>query len=118
MSADSPIDEDRLRELENDFGAEDMDMVVEAFLEESTEMVEALAEMVSDAADENRVAQFHCLAGAAQNLGARRFGILCKKLETENGPFLSADYEAFRAEYQVVLDFFANRGAPPLANTA
>ena len=100
------IDADRLAELERDFGSEDLLEIVDAFLEEATEVVQSIGDMLSDGPDDDRAAQFHFLAGAARNLGAAAFGGLCKRLETENSAFEAADYAAFKAEYDHVLAFF------------
>ena len=104
------IDEDRLRELAADFGADDLAEIIDAFLEEATEVVDALADCLSDEPSQTRVEHFHFLAGAARNLGAAAFGTFCQKLERENGHFGKADYQQFRAEYQAVLDYFGDRG--------
>ncbi|MEM7059292.1 MAG: Hpt domain-containing protein [Pseudomonadota bacterium] len=109
MNADLTIDEHRLRDLESDFGADGLAMVVEAYLEESVEVVEALGQLLSDEPDQSRVEHFHFLSGAAHNLGARRFGDLCRHLEQKNGRFTANDYSAFRAEYQAVKDYFVTR---------
>ena len=106
MADTTVIDEDRIRELENDFGAEDVGEIIEAFLEEATEVVDALRTMTSDAPSSERAAQFHFLAGSAHNMGAVAFGTLAKQLEVENGSFSDEDYAAFRAQYQRVLDNF------------
>lgn len=109
MTAETVIDESRLRELEDDFGAEDVAMVIEAFLEESGEVVDAIGEILSDEPNQQRVDHFHFLSGAAQNLGAQRFGELCRKFETANGPFTEAEYGPFQAEFGAVKDYFAAR---------
>lgn len=106
MSGAMIVDEDRIRELEDDFGAEDLAEIIEAFLEEASEAVEALAPLLSDVPSEERKDQFHFLAGAARNLGAVAFGDLSKRLEEENGPFGADDFAAFRAEFQRVSDHF------------
>lgn len=107
MGTEPVIDEHRLKELADDFGEEDLAEVVEAFLAEATEAVDSLSDLVSSAPSDERVGQFHFLAGAALNLGAARFARLCKELEKANGPFEAAAFAEFRAEYQLVLEYFA-----------
>ena len=109
MTSDLTIDEDRLKELEEDFGADGVAIVIEAYLEESLETVDALGKILSDGPDEKRVEHFHFLSGAAKNLGALRFGDLCRQLEHANGAFSADDYSAFTAEYQIVRDAFISR---------
>jgi len=112
MPSDVIVDEARLRELESDFGAEDLDEIIDAFLEEASEAVEALEPMLSDQPSAERAAQFHFLAGAARNLGAVAFGSLAKRLESENGPFGAEDYRAFRKEFDKVVDHFRGHREP------
>lgn len=109
MSMDQSIDEDRLRELEEDFGADGLEMIVDAFLEEAIEIIEVLGQSVSDAPDQDRVGHFHFLAGAARNIGAKKFGDLCSTLEHANGPFTESDYASFLAEYEAAKAYFAAR---------
>lgn len=106
---DQIIDEDWLQSLEEDFGADGLGMVVDTYLEESLEVVDALGQVLSDGPSDQRVEHFHFLSGAAQNVGARRFGDLCRRLELENSGFTAEDYAAFRAEYQMARDFFITR---------
>lgn len=110
------IDEERLAELERDFGSEDLWDIIEAFLEEATEVVDAIGGLLSDGPHEERAGQFHFLAGAARNLGASAFGDLCKRLETQNQAFTADDYAAFREAYGAVLAHFdAMRGGGAVA---
>lgn len=106
---DQIIDEDWLQSLEEDFGADGLGIVVDTYLEESLEIVDALGEGCSEGPDTQRVEHFHFLSGAAQNVGARRFGDLCRRLELENTGFSAEDYAAFRAEYDLVRDYFVAR---------
>ena len=110
MVMGKPIDENRLRELADDFGADDLAEIIDAFLEEASEAVDALEQCLSDEPSQARVEYFHFLAGAARNLGAIAFGALCQQLERENGSFSANDYHFFRAEYQTVLDYFGEPG--------
>lgn len=111
MPGDVIVDADRIRELEDDFGAEDLAEIVEAFLEEALEAVDALGPMVSDQPGPERKEQFHFLAGAARNLGAVAFGNLAKRLEEADGPFGVDAYESFQAEFQKVVDHFQSADA-------
>lgn len=109
MNADLTIDEHRLRDLEADFGADGLEIVVEAYLEESAEIVDSLGDLLSAEPDQRRVEHFHFLCGAAHNVGARRFGDLCRHFEQRNGEFTDDHYAKFRAEYQAVKDYFIAR---------
>jgi len=109
MNTDLTIDEDRLRDLEEDFGADGLEIVIEAYLEESTEVVEAIGALLTDQPDQQRLEHFHFLRGAAHNVGARRFGDLCQHLENQNGSFSAEKYAKFQAEYQAVKDYFVER---------
>ncbi len=103
------IDEDRLLNLEADFGADGLEIVIEAYLEESAEIVDALGDLLTDQPDQRRVEHFHFLRGAAHNVGAQHFGDLCGQLENQNGPFSSEAYAKFREEYQAVKGYFFKR---------
>ena len=81
------IDQTRLQELVDDFGAEDFDDLIESFLEEAAESVMNLEAMVSDEACDERSAQFHFLKGCARNIGAVKFGDLCETWEFGRAPF-------------------------------
>lgn len=109
MNADLTIDEHRLQELEADFGVDGLEIVVEAYLEESIEIVDAIGALLSEDPNSKRVEHFHFLCGASHNVGARRFGDLCRHLEQRNGPFTAENYAKFRAEYQTMKDFFTSR---------
>ncbi|MEM9140301.1 MAG: Hpt domain-containing protein [Pseudomonadota bacterium] len=102
------IDDARIKELEADFGADDLAEIIEAFLEEASEAVDSLGAVLGDGPNQSRVELFHFLSGAARNLGATRFAALCRQLENENPDFGDADYMAFRAEYQAICDHFGS----------
>ncbi len=75
------IDQTRLRELEEDFGADELSEIVDAFLEEAFEAVEALRTIDSDADAESIGRHLHFLKGCARNIGARALGDFCEALE-------------------------------------
>lgn len=68
------IDRERLEELRADIGAEDLALVVSAFLDEADEVIAVLG-----AADAGRslAAQLHFLRGSALNLGLDAMAELC-----------------------------------------
>ena len=74
------IDWDRIAELRDEIGAEDFDDVVTLFLDEVTEVVEALrAGGVRDQLE----CQLHFLKGSAMNLGFARFAAMCQAGEQD-----------------------------------
>lgn len=111
------IDAARLKELEADFGADDLSEIIEAFMEEASEAVDALGGELGTGPSETRVELFHFLSGAARNLGASRFAELCRKLELDNPDFTDDAYASFRSEFQMVRDYF-DAGEGGLAATA
>ena len=78
------IDHERLRELEEDFGAEELAQVLAAFLEEAAAAVEALRSGWTDA--DLRRDRLHFLKGCARTIGAMRLGDLCERFEGAPGP--------------------------------
>ncbi len=73
------IDWARIRELQNEIGAEDFGDVVELFLDEvESEIAELRAEY-----DQTQLeSKFHMLKGSALNLGFRKFAEHCQAGET------------------------------------
>jgi hypothetical protein len=63
---DAPIDRDRLTELEDEIGAEDLRLVLEMFLEEAAAAVAALADRPSAT---EHAKSMHFLRSGALNLG-------------------------------------------------
>ena len=109
------IDKNRLAELEADFGADGLDEIIETFLAETWEGIDALEPMLSAEPSDARRDQFHFLKGCALNVGASEFGALCERLEAENGPFEMSDYRAMRDMFQAVC---AALGGTELRDTA
>ena len=64
------IDHSRLQELINDFGEEDLADLIDSFLEEAVETVDALEGTISEAYTKERAELFHFLKGCALNVGA------------------------------------------------
>lgn len=75
------IDWSRIKELEDDMGAEDLGDVVAIFLDEMEEAIQDLVENAPGDAQEwaNRM---HFLKGSAYNLGFEAFGTFCAGGET------------------------------------
>lgn len=76
------IDWDRINELKNDFGEDDFLEIVEMFLAEVEEKLEALPDQPRSALSED----FHFLKGSAANLGFRLFKSLCSQYEKAPDP--------------------------------
>lgn len=72
------IDWDRLNELRDEIGAEDLADVVAVFLDEADEVMERIQGGLAAAQME---AQLHFLKGSALNLGLRDFADLCQEGE-------------------------------------
>lgn len=104
------IDQSRLDELANDFGEEDLAEIIEVFLAETWEAVDALEGKVEAMPLEERREHFHFLKGCARNIGATSFGDLCEEWETGSAPFGPTDYTRLRGEFQSVCDYLSGRG--------
>lgn len=109
------IDQARLQELVNDFGAEDFDDLIDSFLEEAAEVVASLEAMISEDASDERSAQFHCLRGCALNIGAVDLAELCRVHESRDGGFSGADYRSLLSQFQAVQAYFADGGLKHIA---
>ena len=109
------IDQARLQELVNDFGAEDFDELIESFLDEAAEAVSNLEAMVSDEASHERSAQFHFLKGCALNIGAVDLAELCQNFEGKGGGFTGAEYQNLLSEFRAVQAYFADGGLKHIA---
>jgi HPt (histidine-containing phosphotransfer) domain-containing protein len=72
------IDWDRLNELRDEIGAEDLADVVSVFLEEADEV---MAQVLAGIPAARMEAQLHFLKGSALNLGLRDFADLCQEGE-------------------------------------
>ena len=74
------IDWHRVRELQDEVGADDFAEVVELFLEEADEVIERLE---ACAAPETLEAEYHALKGSALNLGFQDLAEICAKAERQ-----------------------------------
>ncbi|WP_296765962.1 Hpt domain-containing protein [Sediminimonas sp.] len=74
------IDWDRIAELRDEIGVEDFNDVVALFIDEVTEVVEALR---ADPAPGKLECQLHFLKGSAMNLGFARFAAICQAGEQD-----------------------------------
>lgn len=104
------IDQGRLDELKNDFGEDDLDEIIEVFLAETWEAIDALEGKVGRLSPSEMGDQFHFLKGCARNVGAFDFADLCEGLEGGSAPFDAADYAQLRREFQLVCDYLKGRG--------
>lgn len=109
MDPQNSYDVGRLKELEDDFGAEDLGMIVEAFLEEASEKVDEIGTCLSEVPDADRVGHFHFLVGAARNIGAKSFGDMCQKHEQANDAFQQDDYSKLKLEFGALRSWYADR---------
>ena len=100
------IDAARLKELEDDFGAEDLDEIIEAFLDEAEEALGALAGMLGREAETERAGQLHFLKGCARNIGARDLGDVCEALESGSRVFSAEELADLRASFEAVRAYF------------
>lgn len=99
------IDQGRLQELVDDFGAEEVPELLALFVAETWEALDQLETMISDSPDQARMDQLHFLKGCARNLGANDFAARCEVLEKSNGPFDAQTYQELRAVFAQVAEF-------------
>ena len=91
------INADRIRELRDEVGPDDLDEVVDLFCEEMEEVLETL--------DQSTAPEFpdklHFLKGSAMNLGFDRLSDLCQKEEhrLKSDPDTRPDIHAIRTTY-------------------
>ena len=104
------IDQSRLDELANDFGEEDLAEIIEVFLAETWEAIDALEARIDGAAGSDRSDEFHFLKGCARNIGATEFGDLCEHWEGSDAPFGAGDYARVRRDFDAVCEFLSGRG--------
>ena len=115
MCGAAMIDMDRLKELEEDFGAEDMADLIESFIEETQIALDQISGMISDVPDPTRRDQFHLLKGCALSIGASTFAKTCERFEHADGPFSQSEYDALCAEFRDVRTWFENDGLKKIA---
>lgn len=109
------IDEKRLQELVDDFGAEDLADLIESFLEEASEAVADVEGLVSDEFSQQRSEQFHFLKGCALNVGATQLAKTCEELEYRQAGFSHAEYQSLRGQFNAVQIYFAEGGLKKIA---
>ena len=98
------IDNQRLREMEADFGADELDGIVAAFLEEAAAAVAALRAGWADEAI--RRDRLHFLKGCAWTIGAVRLGDSCERVEGEANPG-RADLRELEREFRAAREALA-----------
>jgi HPt (histidine-containing phosphotransfer) domain-containing protein len=101
------IDRERLSQMESDFGAEEVRLIVAAFLEEAAAAIAALRAGWSD--ETVRLDRLHFLKGCSRTIGAARLGDLCETFES--GTSGHEDFRALEREFAAVRDAL---GAAPL----
>ncbi len=109
------IDQNRLQELVDDFGADDFLELIESFLEEATGAVQALEAMISDVHMVERSEQFHFLKGCALNVGAMALADVCERFENRHTGFSADEYQRVKADFDTVQGFFADGGLKNVA---
>lgn len=92
------IDWIRIAELHEDFGAEDFNDIVAAFLEEADD---ALARLLDADTSAELQAEFHFMKGAALNLGFDEIAAICSSGEQAAAECRPADTQ--RAQLQQTL---------------
>ncbi len=100
------IDEARLQELAEDFGAEEVPELIAVFLEETWEAVHGLEALASGQPAQELSDQFHFLKGCGRNIGAAAFADQCEMLESSDAPFDAEAYGKLHAAFQAVADYF------------
>ena len=111
------FDDERLSELLDVFGAEDLKLVVDAFFEEAEQALAGLAELIGPEPDPIRQGQLHYLVGAARNLGAFAFGELCKTYQLSDG-FSADDLARLRKTFRNTCDDFTARMSEKITSAA
>ena len=109
------IDQERLKELEDDFGAEDLGELIEVFLAETWDGLNLLESLIRQGDPAALRDQFHFLKGCAQNIGAVAFAGSCDRHEHSGRVATIADLHALRAEFQAVCDWFSEGGLRQIA---
>lgn len=89
------IDHERLREMEDDFGAEELAQIVGAFIDESSAAIEVLRTGWGDA--RVRRDRLHFIKGCARTMGAVGLGDLCERIET--GAAGPGEFRALEREF-------------------
>lgn len=102
------FDDERLSELLDVFGVEDLKLIVDAFFEEAGQALAGLSDLIGPEPDPIREGQLHYLVGAARNLGAVAFGELCKEYQLSDG-FSASDHARLRETFRNTCDDFTAR---------
>ncbi|MEM7743167.1 MAG: Hpt domain-containing protein [Pseudomonadota bacterium] len=100
------IDEARLQELAEDFGAEEVPELIAVFLDETWEAINGLEALASGQPARELSDQFHFLKGCGRNIGAAVFADQCEVLENSDDPFDAEAYGKLRGAFQDVADYF------------
>ncbi len=109
------IDQNRLQELIDDFGAEDLADLIDSFLEEAVETVAALEATVSQDYSQERSELFHFLKGCALNVGAMGLADVCERFENRHAGFSAEEYQSVKSDFDAVQRFFADGGLKNVA---
>lgn len=93
------IDWDRVAALREEVGPEDFDEVVELFLQEVDEEIDAL---LPDGPKDGLAEKLHFLKGSALSLGFREFSGLCQSGESalSQDPTAEVDLASLQSSYQ------------------
>ncbi len=101
------IDQTRLQELEDDFGADELGEIVEAFLDEAFEAVDELQTLDRDADLDAIGRHLHFLKGCARNVGAMDLGDICEALEAQPANAVSGEVTVkLRSDLEAVRQWF------------
>ena len=109
------IDQNRLQELIDDFGEEDLADLIDSFLEEAVETVAALGTTISEEYSRERSELFHFLKGCALNVGAMALADVCERFENRHTGFSAEEYQSVKTDFDSVLRFFAEGGLKNVA---
>lgn len=101
----SAIDDVKLAELLAIFGAGDLVVVLDAFIDEVEQVVVGLERLMSDGPDRVRDQQLDYLARAAANMAAAEFTGTCRAFEGA-AAFDMADYDRLRSAFRQMCDDF------------
>ncbi len=98
------IDQERLKELEQDFGAEDLGEILEMFLGEAADVLDRISEGAGEAQGD----LLHFLKGCANNVGAVELASLCQTIEESGGMVGDAELASLKQTFAQVQMFFAD----------
>ena len=104
------IDQERVKQLEADFGAEDLGDLIEVFLAETWEGLDTLEGLIAGGDPGALRDQFHFLKGCARNVGANAFADKCEQFESGQAAATMTDFHGLRNDFQAVCDWFSSGG--------